>query len=511
MAIKRYLYLWHRWLGIALCLFMALWFVSGVVMLYVGYPKLTPAEHLAHLPELPSHDCCVGLEQVLAASGRSEAPTTLRLSSVAGEPRYLLGYADGSNLAVDAREGRRIAPVDVRQAMASARQFDGNALAHYQGQVQEDAWSRSRALDSHRPLHRVQLDDAPGSLLYISSQTGAVVRDASATERTWNWLGSWLHWLYPLRDSPWWAQIVIYLALASTFTALLGQVVGLLRWRFAKPYRSGSRSPYAGGFARWHHIGGLLFGLLLIAWIFSGLMSMRPWHLFDSPQRLATAGYRGAALTASSDPQAPVETLARLRQAGFVASELHWQIVGGQVYRVAYDRAGDSRVLPVAEGAEVLAQLPASTLENAARALQPGAPVQVEWLDNYDFYYYPRAEQSMYGNQRKRLPMLRVRFADPSATWLHLDPYSGALIEQLDRRQRVERWVFNLLHSWDWLPLLERPWLREVLIIIFSLGGLAISVTGIVLGWRRLQRGSGRRRAPRRLKTPIPIPQGETP
>ena len=71
--------------------------------------------------------------------------------------------------------------------------------------------------------------------------------------------------------------------------------------------------------------------------------------------------------------------------------------------------------------------------------------------------------------------------------------------------------MFNLLHSWDWLPLLERPWLREVLIIIFSLGGLAISVTGIVLGWRRLQRGSGRRRAPRRLKTPIPIPLGETP
>ena len=67
-------------------------------------------------------------------------------------------------------------------------------------------------------------------------------------------------------------------------------------------------------FARWHHLTGLGFGLLLIAWIFSGLMSMRPWHLFDSPQRLATAGYRGAALTASSDPQAPVETLARLRQ-----------------------------------------------------------------------------------------------------------------------------------------------------------------------------------------------------
>ncbi len=50
--MKRYLYLWHRWLGIVACLFMALWFISGVVMLYVGYPKLTPAEHLAHLPVL---------------------------------------------------------------------------------------------------------------------------------------------------------------------------------------------------------------------------------------------------------------------------------------------------------------------------------------------------------------------------------------------------------------------------------------------------------------------------
>lgn len=498
MASKRYLYLWHRWLGIGLCLFMALWFVSGVVMLYVGYPKLTPVEHLAHLPELPADDCCVGLGQVLVASGRSEAPSSLRLSSVAGAPRYLLGYADGSNLAIDARTGRRIASVDAEQAVASARQFDGRAQAHYQGQVQEDAWTRSRALDSHRPLHRVQLDDEAGNLLYVSSQTGAVVRDANATERTWNWLGAWLHWLYPLRDSPWWAQIVIYLALAGTVAALLGQIVGLLRWRFAKPYRSGSRSPYAGGFARWHHIGGLLFGLLLIAWIFSGLMSMRPWHLFDSPQPLASAAYRGAALAADSDPQAPGLTLARLRQAGFASVELHWQVVGGQVYRVAYDRAGDSRVLPVAAGAEVLRRLPASTLENAARALQADGAVQVEWLERYDFYYYPRAEQSMFASQRKRLPMLRVRFADPSATWLHLDPYSGAVIEQLDRRQRVERWVFRLLHSWDWLPLLELAWLRELLIIVGSLGGLAISVSGVVLGWRRLLRVRGRLHSPRR-------------
>ncbi|HEY9274672.1 MAG TPA: PepSY domain-containing protein, partial [Achromobacter sp.] len=30
---KRWLYLIHRWAGIVLCLFFAMWFISGVVMM----------------------------------------------------------------------------------------------------------------------------------------------------------------------------------------------------------------------------------------------------------------------------------------------------------------------------------------------------------------------------------------------------------------------------------------------------------------------------------------------
>src|SRR5690606_37549044 len=83
--MKRYLYLWHRWLGIGLGTFMALWFLSGLVMLYVGYPKLTPREHLARLPPLAQQQCCVPVSQVL--TGEGEAPDSLRLTTVAGEMR----------------------------------------------------------------------------------------------------------------------------------------------------------------------------------------------------------------------------------------------------------------------------------------------------------------------------------------------------------------------------------------------------------------------------------------
>ena len=52
---------------------------------------------------------------------------------------------------------------------------------------------------------------------------------------------------------------------------------------------------------RWHHLSGLLFAVVTITWIFSGLMSMNPWKLFASA-RAGAGGYEG--------PPAPAATLA---------------------------------------------------------------------------------------------------------------------------------------------------------------------------------------------------------
>ncbi|WP_185268708.1 PepSY domain-containing protein [Halopseudomonas xiamenensis] len=490
--MKRYLYLWHRWLGIGLCLLMALWFFSGLVMLYVGYPKLTPREHLAQLLVLSQQDCCVPLAQALPASGESPAPRSIRLTTVAGEPRYVLHYGS-RKVAVDARSGELIDGIGQAEALASARQFAGPGQLQYRGRVEEDAWTHTRSLDVDRPLHRIALDN--GTLLYISSRTGEVVRDATATERAWNWVGAWLHWVYPLRGGVldrWWTDVVIYLSLAATLMTLLGIVVGLLRWRFAKPYRSGSRSPYR-GFARWHHVGGLLFGLLAVAWIFSGLMSMNPWRVFDSRVPLDTSAYQGGELGAEVFPMAAEQAVQQLQATGLAVRELHWQLVGGRGYLLGVDGTGASLLLPAA-GGEPVHSLPLEQLQRAAQLIRPQGQLQVELLDDYDFYYYPRTEHSMLGHLQRPLPILRVRFDDPARTWLHMDPHSGALLGQLDQRQRASRWLFGLLHSWDWLPLLQRRPLWDGWMWLGGVGGLVLCVSGTVLGWRRL-RGSRRRKS----------------
>ena len=38
-------------------------------------------------------------------------------------------------------------------------------------------------------------------MVYVSSATGEVVRDATRTERLWNYAGAWIHWLYPFRGN----------------------------------------------------------------------------------------------------------------------------------------------------------------------------------------------------------------------------------------------------------------------------------------------------------------------
>jgi hypothetical protein len=48
----------HRWVGIAVGWLMAMWCLSGVVMMYVPYPRLTDEQRIAALPPIGWQGCC---------------------------------------------------------------------------------------------------------------------------------------------------------------------------------------------------------------------------------------------------------------------------------------------------------------------------------------------------------------------------------------------------------------------------------------------------------------------
>lgn len=505
MRGKRWLFLAHRWLGVGLGVLFVMWFVSGVVMMYVGYPKLTEAERLQHLPALEAEQPLLAPAQALRAAGLGGPLKDLRLAVASGGRAVYLATplppaahsgrgrarsAGSRPVVIDAASGQPLRGTDTAWALASAAAYAGGpAGLRHLGTVEEDAFTHSRALDAHRPLHRVARADTDGTWLYVSSQTGEVVRDASRAERAWNFAGAWIHWLYPLRGNvfdPYWADIVNALSLLGIAGALSGTVAGVLRWRFARPYRSGARSPYAPGAMRWHHVCGLLFALSTCTWIFSGLMSMNPWRLFDSgapPLRLQAV--QGGPLQVSGQDATPAALLAA---AGPGVRELRWTRVLGRTVVAAASAApavGQPALLD-ARTAQPYRVDPAQ-LRVAAAGLLPAPVLRIEPLTRYDLHYYARAPHTMTGGADKPLPVWRVVFGDAHATWVHIDPRTGAVLGRTDSHRRASRWLFAMLHSWDWLPLLERRPLWDIALIAASLGGTALSLTGVVIGWRRLR------------------------
>src|SRR5690606_36915032 len=284
------------------------------------------------------------------------------------------------------------------------------------------------------------------------------------------------------RFDPYWTDIVNGLSIVGIAVTLVGTVVGVMRWRFRRPYRSGSRSPYLGRMMRWHHISGLLFALITFTWIFSWLMSMNPWGVFDvGAAPLQMSAVQGTALDLARDRAA---RSALLVQVGSAVRELRWAPVLGVVTTQVAGPAGRPQVL------DARSSLPVSVDEAALRdavARLLDAPVErIDRLTEYDFHYYDRAVHTMTGGNERPLPILRVVFEDTQASWVHVDLHTGAVLGRSDVGRRTSRWLFALLHSWDWLPLLERRPLWDLLLIVLSAGGTLLSVTGIVIGWRRL-------------------------
>lgn len=504
MSFKRWLYLGHRWLGISMCLLVAMWFFSGVVMMYVGFPQLTRAERFAALPGLVKDSIRFGPSELLQRLDPVQTIEELRLTSVLGRPAWLLRTGDGAHHGQFADTGGAIGEIGAEDAVQASRVYAhstglSSAQPVHQALLLMDQWSVSSSLHPHRPLYSVALNDPAGTELYVSSVTGEVVRDTNALERGWNWLGANLHWIYPVQlrqHVSVWHWVIVVLSLAGLVSMITGAVVGFLRLRFRNRYRGSDVTPYRGTL-KLHHILGLIFLIPLTTFLLSGLLSMNPWGVFDDDipfgDRLAayrdapTVGalYAGASTirgnltgSVSAPPGRGLEIPPDTR-------EVVWQWLGGSPYAYAVTGDGQRQMLTASEQGSIEHTI----LAQIKRGMAGHRTVSIERLTDYDVYYYSH-------HQRWRpLPVLRVRFDDTHATWYHIDLTTGELINQLTETGRAKRWLYNGLHSLDFRFLIDNRPVWDVVVIVLCGAGFLFSATAVTVSWRRLIRVRKRHRA----------------
>ena len=135
----------------------------------------------------------------------------------------------------------------------------------------------------------------------------------------------------------------------------------------------------------------------------------------------------------------------------------------------------------MASHAAAIAALPDADISAALGRLRAEAPVMLSRLTAYDELYYARGNQPA-NRQNRPLPVWRAAWADGVVAYA--DPASARIVLRADNSNRWQRLLYNGLHSFDFAPLLARPWLRDSLVVLLSLLGVAMSVTACVVAWR---------------------------
>ena len=490
--------LWHRYLGICFCLFFAIWFVSGVVLMYAGMPQLSEADRLAHLPALDLSSERVSPAEALEMSGASEHPEQIVIGMFGNRPVYRVLTEFGSWVTIFADDGKPLDGVDGAAAIEIASQYGGTTAPEIRasGEIsQPDQWTVYPGSESYFPFLKLTANDRRGTEYYVSEATASVYLETSRRSRFLAWCGAIPHWWYvrALRSrANLWSDVMIGASGWGILLCVAGIVAGLLRFspssRYRFPERRYSAVPYA-GWKRWHYLLAMGFGLVTFTWIFSGLMTMDPgdWSPGPDPSGAEVRTFAGGDLDPGLFRVTPAEAAGRLR--GCIRPvEIEMMLFRGRPYYLAKGRKAEVQLLSAEPGAGTcIAEVPADELLAASQKVAGGAPIVEEArLGAYDAYYYDR-------DREKPLPVLRIRFADPRRTWLYLNPRTGLIAARYTNRSRLERWLYSGLHDLDF-PFLywHRPaW--DLTVIGLSIGGLALSLTSVVLALKYLRRQYRRR------------------
>jgi uncharacterized iron-regulated membrane protein len=222
---------------------------------------------------------------------------------------------------------------------------------------------------------------------------------------------------------------------------------------------------------KWHHWAGLIGGLFLTTWIISGWWSVNPFRWFDTPsvsdEGLARYAGHAEPTFAGADIAALGKAVPNVKQASF-----YW-LQGKPLV------ATDTGVRDPATGAKV--ELSDSQLFAAAQTLMPAKIAATEIQTADDNYWYSHHE-------KRPLPVLKAIFSDPAQSWIYIDPTTGEVLDINNASSRAYRWVFAGLHQMDFRFLVQNRPAWDITLWLLGIGGVITSISGVVVGWRRLTR-----------------------
>ncbi|WP_372754318.1 PepSY domain-containing protein [Labilibaculum sp.] len=489
--LKKLLLQIHDLSGSLLSLMFVIWFLSGFVLIYAGFPHASREERFMHLSFLEQSDFN-SIQMPSNLSGR------LELEKRSGIPVYRAYKGRKSQKVYNAISLAEWKKCSEKEALALAEDFVGAKTLAVQKIDELDEWIPYSYYHVLLPMYKISLDDEEHTRLYISEKSGSIVQETTRASRWAARVGAIPHWVYLrslYQQKAFGATLVTSLAFIGILASLSGLIVGFIRLRKRKKGEKKqwqAFTPYKKFWYKWHHISGFVFGFFVFTFILSGLVSLTSipkWmvsvHAKVSPQKVwnQSPDLRQFSEITMSDFWYALDNKKEIRKVVFKS------VMGKPCFWLYRNHFQTAEIYSVEEqGIHRKEHYSGEEVRQWCEKSFPEVAYDLQEQKEYDAYYQPT------GMATRPLPVWQINLKDADHTRLYVSSNSGELLKSYNSNQRWRRWSYRSLHALDFPFLKQHEWLRKLILIVILIGGSAVSISGFVLGMLSIKRKCKKRK-----------------
>lgn len=477
--ITYFFYSCHRILGTLLSILFLVWFLSGMVMIFHTFPRVSQQDRLSKKDYLPTD--MPALSQIIAQMPSSQLITAISVENYQGKPVFRI-CADKKEYAITA-DGLPLPEANTSdQIRLTASLWCDQPVLKVDTLYTLDQWIPFGQLKKDLPVYKFIFDDAAKHQLHISSVSGDVLQFTDRNSRFWAWMGAIPHWIYFTRlrqDLTLWKDTVIWLSGIGSIMCLLGIGLGAHRWIQARR-RHRNISPYKKSLYKWHHLTGLIFGSFAFTFVFSGMMSLAAvpqWISKPSTQNTVARIWQNSE---SDRTGYPLDYRVLLTEYPKKIKQIRWENFNEKpCYVLSFDSA--TVFIDASRNIPVPLNLNESEIIAAIRGIHGEAKInKSELLTDFDTYYVSR-------KNRLDLPVWKVSVADADNSCYYINPKNGQF-RYINDTSRWRHWMYPALHSFSIDGIVQYGWLWNLLMWSSLIGGTILSLTGVFLGLKYIKR-----------------------
>lgn len=463
----------HKVLGMLLSILFCVWFLSGMVLVFVGFPHYSQTEAFRSLAAVDSS----AARSLLFPAELGKGTITLEMQE--GRAVYRVGKMARTAKTYYADSLTKVAKPTRKDCIAAAQRVVSADTARVTKISKLDIWLPWEQYQSSLPIYKVYFADKDRSVVYVAAKSGTIVQLTTRSERFWALVGAIPHYIlfkYLSINHPFWNSLLLALLVLGAVMCLSGVVVGIVGMRRGS---RGFSSPYTKAWIRWHHVVGFYFGIFTLTFCLSAYISVAgvPSWIAKSDEsvdyqkewnqpKVKRDAYRQS-FPALQELLASRGDVKRVVFASSLGKPCYQLFSRGTYEPEVFLIKGDS-VAPL-EGYKV------ADVVGYAKKVFGYVPQRRELLQKFDSYY----QLTRMG--ARPLPVLKMELTDANRSWVYVSTQTGELVTVYDASRRAERWLYRALHTFNIQWLKEHEWLRKTLLLLVCLSGLVVSVSGAVL------------------------------